>query len=337
MVVLGLVVGSILIALVYWLITHGHFQFQRHQYIEADSNEVYKEIANLATWPSWCVWRSYDPDADIQLDYFDSQSISASSLIIESNKIAPTSVQRQSEDEVEQVATFLIDSPSLYWQSFTIYAHLTQRSHNTLITFDVEGKIPFFRRHLLQKHLSHITLDIELSLISLKNRMERKIQHRSSITFELEGCQRLDTLDAVIRPFEATEQSISQVMEIGFHELFVALGPENPPTGGCFAIYTKADLSTHSFTGKLGVPVQRLTDCNLHPECIRFSSHYLQLRYHGPYKHLYLAWRVLNVQATINGYRYNRSKPALELYEVGPKDADDEDMFVTILSLPIKS
>ncbi|TDO98092.1 hypothetical protein [Marinomonas balearica] len=337
MVLIGLIVGCALVVLIYWLLTHGDFQFQRHQYIEADSNEIYKEIVNLATWPSWCVWRSYEPDADIQLDYFDSQSISASYLIIESNKISETRIQRQSEDEVEQIISFSISSPGHYYNDFLIYAHLTQRTHNTLITFDVEGNVPFIKRHKLQKHLSNIALDLELSLIALKHRVERKKKHTSEIKFELIGCQKLETLDAVTRPFEVTEQSISHVMEIGFHDLFTALGPENPPTGACFAIYNKADLLSHHFSGTLGVPIQHLTDCNLHPKCIRLSSHYLQLRYQGPYKYLYLAWRFISVQARLNGYRYNHSEPAIELYEVGPKDADEEDLFITILSLPIKS
>lgn len=326
----------------YLVLSKGRFSSRYNRSIDLPIDLVAEDLGDLTNWASWLPWLIYDTDAEITYEYLNSGVLSVvpSCLIWRSPLIKEGYITLEPARSSAQYFHTVLEAPAFYPEDTHFNIDLTKQKERTLITIQISGKLPFFRRWMQTDYTIRASKDAELALLKLLAHLDKYKQVNDSEddapVFEWLDQTRLSNIDAVTRPFVVSNQPMSQKMDQGFHDLVTELGPENPPAGPSFALYKKVDLAHHYFSGRLGVPVQNVVPCVLCPERIVLHGNYLHLRYFGCYQNLSLAWHVLYNFMRLKGLKVNRHRYGVEVFEVGPTQTDNSKNYVTLVHLPIK-
>jgi len=317
--------------------------FSRHSaVISLPLSVLSDDLKNLANWHHWLPWLIYDKDHQLSYEYLNSGVMSTlpSCVRWEGQIIKSGYITLKPARSSEHYFHTLLKAPAFYPSDVHFNIDLTKQKDKTLITIQISGRLPFHKRWKQKNYDIRTGKDAELALLNMlsylniyKNETDHK--HTAPI-FEWLPQTHLAKIDAVTRPFTVANQPMSQRMEQSFHDLAVELGPENPPAGPSFALYSKVDLKHHHFIGRLGIPIQNMTPCVVCPERINLPGYYLQLRYTGPYQHLSLAWHVLYSFMRLNHAKSHHRHYGVEIFEIGPAQTDNPENYTTLVCLPVK-
>ncbi|ETX10504.1 hypothetical protein MUS1_14840 [Marinomonas ushuaiensis DSM 15871] len=341
-VMLSLITLFSVLLISYLFLSNGRFSNRYNRSIELPIQLVADDLADLTNWANWLPWLIYDTDSKVTYEYLNSGVLSVvpSCLSWHGPLIRDGYMTLEPARSSAQYFHTTLEAMAFYPGDTHFNIDLTKQKERTLITIQITGNLPFFKRWLRTDYTMRASKDVELALLKLLAHLEKykEINNNEEDTpvFEWLGQTRLRNIDAVTRPFVVSNQPMSQKMDQGFHDLVTELGPENPPAGPCFALYKKVDLAHHYFSGRLGVPVQNIVPCVLCPERIVLHGNYLHLRYVGCYQNLSLAWHVLYNFMRLNGLKVNRHRYSLEIFKVGPTQTDNSKNYVTLVHLPIK-
>ncbi|BFM49709.1 AraC family transcriptional regulator [Marinomonas sp. THO17] len=346
LVILSLLAGS----LIYTKLFSGRFFKRHHLLVESAQEDLIEHLQDLSNWTDWLPWLLFDKSAKITFEYANPLSPLASCLVWQGKLIQSGCVYLEASRHNAPYFHCLIEAPAFYPSDLHFNIDVTKQKQGTLISFQVTGKLPFWRRWQQADYAIRADKDAELAMLLLHQHLQQstlstsfaeQVKPSSEVMtqpiFDFLGTTQLTNLDAVTRPFTVNHQPMSQKMDQGFHELITALGPENPPAGPSFALYRQVDLAHHVFTGRLGIPVQNMVPCELCPERITLKGNYLTLRYTGRYQFLSVAWHVLYSYMRLSKIKPRRHHEGLEIFETGPNQADQPKDYVTKICLPVKS
>lgn len=341
-VIVFLITFCIVLFLTYLLTCKGRFYNRQNAVIGAPIDMVAEDLSDLTNWQNWLPWLVYEPKAHIDYEYLHSgiHSVFPTCLVWQGTLIKKGYITLEPARSGAHYFHTLLEAPAFYPNDVHFNIELTKQKERTLVTIQITGKLPFFSRWK-QKHYSICAeKDAELALLKLLaylNKYSTASSHEyNAPNFEWLDKSKLENIDAVTRPFIVSNQPMSQKMDQGFHDLITELGPENPPAGPSFALYEKADISHHYFSGRLGIPVQNLVPCELCPERIILRGNYLHLRYKGDYQNLSLAWHVLYNFMRIQNLKRDRRHHGVEIFEIGPAQTNNSKDYITSVYLPIK-
>lgn len=342
--VISLLAITLLIVLLlsYIFFYDSRFFVKRSTMIHLPCNIISQDLTDLSNWPNWLPWLIYDQDARIDYEYTPTgtSSIQPCCLQWRGTQIGLGFISLIPARSSAHYCHTLVEAEAFFPCELHFNIDLGPQGSHTLVSMQITGRIPFVQRWKTSRYLIRAARDLELSLIRLTAHLAQYSEAENypfdDPKFEILEQTKLAHFDAVIRPFVVSDQPMSQKMEQGFHDLFFSLGPDNPPAGPSFAIYTKADPAHHYFAGKLGIPIQNLEPCDLHPERIILDGEYLTLRYYGSYQHLALAWHVAYSLMRLQHKRVNRKQPGVEIFEVGPTHTETTKGYITKICLPIK-
>jgi effector-binding domain-containing protein len=326
----------------YLILLKGRFFSRQNAVIDAPIDIVSEDLGDLTNWQSWLPWLLYEPKAHVDYEYLNSgiHSIFPSCLVWQGKLIKEGYITLEPSRSGAHYFHTLLEAPAFYPCDVHFNIDLTKQKGRTLVTIQITGNLPFFQRWKQGAFNIRAEKDAELALLKVLAYLGKynttSDQEYNAPTFEWLEQTKLDNVDAVTRPFVVNNQPMSQKMDQGFHDLITELGPENPPAGPSFALYKKADIIHHYFSGKLGIPIQNLSPCELTPERIILRGNYLHLRYTGCYQNLSLAWHVLYTFMRLNNIRVNRRHYGVEIFEVGPLQTHITKDYVTCVYLPIK-
>lgn len=342
MAVILLLIMLSIVLLLYIILFKNRFFCRYSSVVDVPIELLSKDLSNLTHWKKWLPWLIFDNDADISYGHLTTESRSdlPSSLTWQSALIKTGHISLESPNSSRHYFHTLLKIPAFYPKNLHFNIDLTEQKERTLITIQMSGKLPFFKRWMRDNFAMRASKDAELALLQLQTYLIDNKQHsttwQNKPIFEWLPQTRLDNVDAVTRPFSINNQPMSQKMDQGFHSLMTQLGPENPPSGPSFALYSKVDLAHHDFSGRLGIPVQNLVPCELCPERIVLRGDYLQLRYYGPYQSLSLAWHILYSFMRLHHLKLNPHRYGVEIFEIGPAQVECPKQYVTLVCLPIK-
>jgi len=330
------------LAIGYSYLFKGRFFARQSLVIDLPFDIVSENLKDLSNWPQWIPWLLFEPNTKVHYDYSHAgeTTLLPSCLSWKGKLIKEGYILMEPARSSASYCHAVIEANAFYPRDVFLSIDLTKQGSHTGINLQLTGSVPFLLRYKTALLKIRANKDLELSLLRLNAHLVQYSQRTDyefadpSYTF-LETKQ-LGHFDAVTRPFTAKDQSISQKIEQGFHDLFTALGPQNPTTGHRFTLYTKADPIHHDFEGVLGVLVQNVEPCDLHPERITLNGTYLQLLYHGSYQHLSLAWHVIHNMMRLQGHRPDKKHPSIEIYEMGPGQTNSPKEYMTKVCLPIK-
>lgn len=341
-VILLLITFASILLLAYFILFNGRFFGRRNAVIDAPIDKLAEDLSDLTHWQSWLPWLIYEPNAHVDYEYLNSgiHSVFPSCLVWQGKLIKDGHMTLEPARSGAHYFHTLLEAPAFYPNDVHFNIDLTKQKERTLITIQVTGKLPFFHRWKQKNYSLRANKDAELALLKVLTYLSKynttSDHEYHEPHFEWLAKARLENVDAVTRPFVVSNQPMSQKMDQGFHDLLTQLGPENPPAGPSFALYKKADITHHYFSGRLGIPVQNLVPCELYPERIVLRGYYLQLRYYGSYQNLSLAWHVLFNFMRLHHLTLNRHRYGVEVFEVGPTHTENAKDYVTLVCLPIK-
>lgn len=343
MIVMLLLAVFLSIALLsYLLLFNGRFFGREGSIIDAPIEVISEDLSDLTNWQHWLPWLLFEPDAQVTYENSNTgvMSILPSCLVWNGKRIKEGFLSLEAARPNSPYFHTLLEAPAFYPSDVHFNIDLTKQKDRTLISIQITGKLPFFKRWKQTNYKFRANKDAELALLKLLSHLSKyntiSDQEYIAPAFEWLNRTTLDHVDAVTRPFSVRDQPMSQKMDQGFHDLITSLGSENQPTGPAFALYKKVDVIHHYFSGRLGIPVHNLVPCELSPERIVLKGTYLHLRYSGSYQHLSLAWHVLYSFMRLDKQQHNRRLYGVEFFEVGPTHTDSAKEFVTSIYLPIK-
>ncbi|MEL0636623.1 AraC family transcriptional regulator [Marinomonas sp. TI.3.20] len=332
----------IVLLLSYYFFCEDRFVVRRNAVINLPIDTIAQDLSDLNQWPHWIPWLIYEPNAKVDFNYSNTGN----------NAVLPSYLEWQGELVKNGYISIIparsnvhychaiIEVEAFFPGELHFNIDLSKQGSHTLVSIQITGDIPFLKRWQAACYLVRATRDLELSIIRLTAHLARYNQsdhyQYDNPTFRALTQTKLKHFDAVTRPFTVRDQPMSQKMEQGFHDLLTLLGPNNPPAGPSFAIYTKADPVHHYFSGKLGISTQNLEPCDSRPERITLDGNYLTILYGGNYQNLSLAWHIAHNLRRLHNLRFDRKRPGVEIFENGPCDTSDSKDYVTKICLPIK-
>lgn len=333
--IVGLIIIVVMLLFVagYALFTQKYLYVHHSSLLHGPTDSLLEHISQLEFWPSWLPWGLYDDDTSVLVNQRNSQSLDGAFIQLKGQHLGVISCHiEQSNDQ--QYLKFHVQSDHFYSNPIHIKIELTYTEDGqTLLNISANSELNFWNRYRQNVEQIQLHSDMHLLLIRLISRIQSSSD--SNTNFAIQDCRTLQNVDAVTRPFIASDRPISMKMEQGFRDLNTALGPDNPPAGPRFALYDSANINQHYFSGKLGIPIQCLSPCEAKPEKITFKGKYLGLRYQGSYQHLWLAWHVLHTYSRLHGFKKVPHKMSLEVYETSPHETKVEQDFVTVIYMPI--
>ncbi|NVK72712.1 MAG: AraC family transcriptional regulator [Oceanospirillaceae bacterium] len=342
LVTLLLVTFFVIAFLGYLFCFRGRFFSRKNAVIDVPIGVISEELSDLNNWQSWLPWLMYEPDAEVSYEYLNSgvHSVFPSCLSWQGDSIKKGYISLKASRPGAHYFHTLLEAPAFYPCDLHFNIDLTKQKNRTLITIQVIGQLPFLLRWRQRVFALRADKDGELALLKMlsylgKYNTQSDHEYHEPAFVWLDKTT-LDNVDAVTRPFVVNHQPMSQKMDQGFHDLITELGPENPPAGPSFAIYKKADINHHYFSGRLGIPVQNIVPCELCPERIVLKGQYLHLRYVGCYQNLSLAWHVLYNFMRLHNLKPDRRHCGIEVFEVGPIQTSNSKDYITSVYLPIK-
>ncbi|MCV2403639.1 GyrI-like domain-containing protein [Marinomonas sp. C2222] len=325
---------------VYFYFANKRFVGRYNASIPISANHAYQQLSHLESWPAWLPWLIYDQEASIHYSEHSHNRSMEQSLTWQGQLIKHGHLTIHPTRPDTTYFHTTLNAPAFYPCDIYFNIDFAKQEKSSTITIQLTGKLPILKRWRAKHYQLKASKDAELAILYLCDLLTkasaRYSQYYNAPSFHYLARTQLNNIDAVTRPFDVGSQPMSQKMEQGFHDLFTQLGPENPPAGPCFALYKKADIIHHYFTGRLGIPVQNIVPCQLCPEKITFSGDYLHLRYVGSYQKLSLAWHVLYNYMRLNRLHVHSRRCGIEIFEVGPTQAENSQDFVTLVYLPIR-
>lgn len=329
-----ILLAFLLIMLGYWLFTQKTCYVQHTALLHCPPEKLFDELSKLASWNDWLPWCLYDDNSSFSANHHSNNSLEQALIQLKGPSLGTISCHIQTCN-IPKELTFEITADNYYPcpVAVKILVAETPRSELELVV-QTQAELGFWQRLLQKSLLEKLSGDMRLMLVRLKAQAETN--SHGTMSFEVLAKQKLKNFDAVTRPFIVSNQPMSRKMEQGFRDLFMTLGPDNPPAGASFAVYEAASSHHHYFAGKLGIPIQCLTPCEAQPERISFKGQYIGLRYQGSYHHLGLAWHVLKTRAQLHGLKRIIGRTSVEIYETSPRHTTDELKFVTAIYLPIR-
>lgn len=325
-----LLIGALLIGLLFYLSSlPGEFQVKRSKQVKAPIQQAFDHVRDFRNWPDWSPWLLHEPDATVS--YSDTSGEVGGHYSWEGRHIGAgkmTLTEQNRPYTLQCELQFLRPFKSNSRVSF----HFEEQEEGTLITWSMHGNMPFLFRMMIPRMITMIGKDFDIGLM----RLACLLAERPVPSFDFIGSTTLPSLQAITHSFDCQAKDLSQQMKSGFNTLSAAMGPNEQPCAPGFALYTKADPEHDHFSGKIGLPVSASFNGALSPEPLPTSGAFYQVRYVGRYQYMDLAWYCAISHLRMLKVRQDKTRPYFEVYQFGPHNQPDDNLYVTDLFIPIR-
>ena len=326
--ILAGLIGSILLAaLIYLVLQKGRFHVQRSLEIDATVETVFDAVLDLKSWPLWSPWLMHEPDT--HLDYsekvnaegghcsWDGQLIGAGELT--HLEIRPG---RAIHQQVELRRPFKSGN-QVDWK-------FEKTGARTLVTWEMQGKMPFLWRFTAKRMQSMIARDYELGLALLSGYLNQAMPHPQLDFIGDEELQQFHywaiPCNGNLRQLEAARRSSIETLR-------------SSPAGRIglsLTLYHRFDPLAAQFQAEIAVPIGDNTPLSNYRQRSFNGGHYFKMTLHGDLRFLPLAWHALTSHCRMHKIKTDPARPALEIYHQDPAEANDSNQQVTTLFLPIR-
>ena len=323
----GIVAALLLGGVVYLLRSDGRFQVRRSLEMALPASTVYAAVADLKSWPLWSPWLLHESDTAIEFSedcrleggYYswDGKHIGAGRLIHTS--LVPHS-------RIEQ----RLELSRPYRSASRVAWEFDTRGETTLVSWEMDGRMPLPLRFMAPAMESTIGRDYELGLALLKGYLDDRAPHpalRFGATEKLEDFSYWAIpCNGKLRQLEAARQSAIEALTAA------AAGR----TGLPLTLYHRFDPGASELHAEIAVPIDRVTPESNYTRREFSGGRYLKMTLRGDHRFLPMGWHALFSHCRMLRYKPDRSRPALEIYLVGPDGAASADAIETALYLPLK-
>lgn len=321
--------------LVFLAMQSGQIAVRRSIVVRCAPQDAFERVRDLRGWRDWSPWLLHEPDAE--LSYSDDPTSKGgwyawSGQLIGAGRI--THVALHPPERIEQRIAFKRPFKSNAAVSWELAATEHDGAPATEVFWSMRGRMPFLLRFMAPAMSGLIGKDYELGLTLLRARLDPAAP-RLAIRFP--GEVELRGQHAWTIPFEGGPGDIKQAMEDGFRRLAVVAAERGvTPTGAPFSAYRLADPKAGRLRFDAALPVPEGADPGEFGYQHFAGGPHLVTEVQGSYDFMELGWHAAMGHLRMVKRQWDRTRPALEVYEHGPDEAAGDDELLTRILIPLK-
>ncbi|MGB0598560.1 MAG: SRPBCC family protein [Rubripirellula sp.] len=307
------------------------YAIKRSILIDAPAEQVFDTVADFATWPTWSPWLQVDPKA--ALNYTGKPGGLNSGYQWTGEIVGQGEMEHLFLNRPWQIVDDLRFIKPMNSRSDVSF-DFESIDHSTKVTWQMNGKLPWFLFWLKPTITTFISMDYDRGLKMLKEFVET-----GEVLSELEvlGTETRKKIHVLGTRDSATITQIGPVMEKALHEVGKTMqSVEMTPASEAISIYHPVNLKHGRFEFTTGFPVSSAVAPPSGLQCIEIpSGKFLRIRHTGSYDNLGNAWSGI--------YQFARAKKlkiakrdGFEIYRNNPNDTPVNEL-VTDVYVPLKS
>ena len=326
-VILSILLLVPLAGLVYLATLDGSFRVRRSLEMQSPIEAAFAAVVDLKTWPEWSPWLMHEPDTELVYSenyrdeggYYswDGKIVGAGRLSHET--IKPNSSIRQ---QIEFLRPFK-SSSRVNWE-------FEARDGATLVSWEMEGRMPFLFRFMAKRMEPMISRDYDLGLALLSGYLNSASPH-PRIAFV--GKQKLDDFSYWSIPSNGNLRQLEASRQPNIDALTAAAGGKS---GLPLTLYHGFDPMASDYRAEVAISIGDATPASNYTRREFSGGNYFELSLRGDHRFIPLAWHALSCHCRMHKITVDNSRPALEIYHDDSSTVEDSNQIKTALYLPIR-
>lgn len=324
-------VGVIVVAgLVYLALLPGGFEARVSMQMNAPVGQIYNQVADLKTWPSWSPWLMHEPKT--KLTYSGKAGQEGSSFSWDGKYVGAgtlTHIRLKNDKAIQS----RIDFTRPFRSSSESGWEFAPKDKGTEVHWYMKGHMPFFFRFMTKRTKQMIITDYEIGLAFLNQRVD-KAAPKFQLGFE--GKESLRDFWGWYDSYKGTMEGLPSALGNAFQKLMSQVKQDEiKPTAKPCVVYHKMNPRTGTTVCDSVVPVRK--EEKVQPIRQYSGGLYFHTQLKGDYKYLKHAWYAAASHTRMKKMKVNWSRPSLEVYTKNPFDTEDSSQYVTDLYIPLRS
>lgn len=323
----AVIVAIPLAGLIYLARLNGDFCTKRSLEIAAPLDSVFAAIVDFKTWPQWNPWLIHEADAEITYSenyQAEGGSYSWNGAVVGAGKlthlkISPTSNIRQ---QIEFLRPFKSVS-QVSWE-------FVNRGGNSLVSWEISGRMPFLFRFRTRKIESMLERDYELGLELLNGYLNASAPHPG---FVFTGNEDLQEFSYWAIPCNGKLRQLETARKSGIETLRAAAAGSNALA---LTLYHQFDPLAAHFQAEIALPIGDHSPLSNYTRRKFRGGRYYKMTLHGDHRFLPLGWYALSSHCRLHKIKLDPARPALEIYHGDPDELADSNQLSSALYIPIK-
>lgn len=325
-IILGLLAALLLAILIYLATLDGRFQVRREIEIAAPVEAVFAAILDFKSWPAWSPWLMHEADAKIVYsDNYQEEGgfYSWEGKVVGAGKL--THVGIHSGKAIAQEIEFLRPFKSRSQVNWGF----ENKDDNTLVSWEMAGRMPFLFRFMAKRMEPMIGRDYELGLALLSGYMNADAPH-PNIAFS--GSEELQEFNYWAIPFSGNLRQLETARRTNIETLEGSAGGQ---AGLALTLYYPFNPEASDYQAEIAVPISDSTPLSNYKRREFSGGRYFKMTLHGDHQFLPLGWHALSSHCRMHKIKFDKTRPALEIYHDDPQQTGDSNQVLTALYLPI--
>ena len=326
------IITAIAVALIIYLSTlPGKYEITVSKSINADKQDVFNQINDFRSWPNWSPWLIHEPDCSLK--YSESPNEVDGSFHWDGKFIGAGSLTHQVIANGKYIEHQLQILKPFKSQSKTTFDFETTKD-GTLVTWTLQGKMPFLFRPMVRRVKEMINQDYEIGLAQLSGLLCPEDEHPE---FNFLGTQNRESTSYISLPWQGSLEEMPEAMQKGFAELSAYLeSSATKPIGQPFTLYHRVKKRGTYFVVEMAFPVEAGTEDDKYQIKNINGGKFHQTQLKGSYDFLKLAWYSAISHLKMTKVKMDWSRPCVELYENDPNNIESSNELVTSIYIPTK-
>jgi hypothetical protein len=322
------IIAIVLLAgLIYLACVDGNFHVRRSLEVGAPIEAAYAAVVDLKSWPMWSPWLMHEPDA--QIVYSDNYQQEDGFYSWEGEAVGAgkmTHIEIRPNQSIHQQIELLKPFKSIS----DVDWDFEKQGDNTLVSWEMSGKMPFLFRFMARRMEPMIGRDYELGLALLGGYLNAAMEHP---VINFDGPETLQAFRYWAIPCNGNLRQLESSRRSSIETLRSSAAAR---LGLALTLYHKFDPFGVQFQTEIAVPIgDKPPASNYQPRNFD-GGQYFKLTLQGDLKFLPLGWYALASHCRMHKIKIETSRPALEIYQDDPGTIVGANQTVTTLYLPIK-
>jgi predicted transcriptional regulator YdeE len=319
--------------LAYLLSFSKHYTVTRSIVIAKSTSEVFEYIVDFNNWYKWSPWLLHEPDA--QTRTVDGTEVGGvhrwEGDLIGAGQMTHRRIIQNERIDIELALYSPRNSKAdITWQLSDVTNGVVPA---TELTWTLVAQMPLPFRPFQNFIAKMIGYDFALGLALLRGQLDPSADHP---TLAFDGVVTRTSQTYLTEHFSGTFAAMRKAMQEGYPRLWQnasndAARFEKKPA---IAAYQKVKFMNGTTMMDMGLAVTHLdageTGMTLP------AGQYFQMTMRGSYEFLPSSWNTIYGQVKMQKLKIDKSRPALEIYQVDPTKVSNSNDWVTLLCVPLK-
>jgi DNA gyrase inhibitor GyrI len=320
-------------ALAYLLSLPKGYTVKRSIVIAKPLPEVFDYIVDFNNWNAWSPWLLHEPDAPTRtfdgaaergVHRWNGERIGAGQMthkrIVQNDRIDIKLELLSPRESTSDVSWQVVDASS-------------GGAPATQVIWTLVAQMPLPFRPFQNFIAKMIGYDFALGLALLRGKLNPSSEH-PKLAFD--GVVSRAAQTYVTEYFEGTLGAMKDVMKDAYPRLWNAISAdterwEQKPS---IAAYHKVKFMRGTTVMDMGLAVKHL---NAGEAGLALpAGRYFQMTLRGSYEFLPSSWNTIYGQIKMQGYKIDKTRPSLEVYQTNPMQVPNSNDWVTLLCVPLK-